>query len=93
MKNLGCIKLNRTKITDAGLQVFESDPYNGRNLEVKGTAVTESGIAKLRDVSPVMTVIDDHGEHSLMTDENPRLPVPRLPSVAPPPRLRKMFEQ
>jgi hypothetical protein len=56
MQNLGHIRLNRTRITDAGLRAFGEQPTRGRHLEVKGTAITESGIVKLRALNPGMTI-------------------------------------
>ena len=56
MKNLGRIILNRTHITDLGIKVFGDDPTRGRYLEVKDTAVTQSGIRKSQNFSTLMNI-------------------------------------
>jgi hypothetical protein len=56
MPHLGVIHLNRTKITDAGLQCFAQQTHNGRSLDAIGTAVTATGVARLRAQNPLMAV-------------------------------------
>ncbi len=58
IRNLGFIQLKNTKITDAGLRVFAQQTNNGRSLNVKGTSVTQAGVAELLTANPLMVVQD-----------------------------------
>ena len=57
MPNLDDIRLNNTKITDAGLRVFARQ-NRGCILTVKGTCVTNAGVAELLAANPSMVIKD-----------------------------------